>query len=458
MHLKFFIIGLFLLCIGGGMFWWVVSERHVQEQEAENYKLKYGSETSEYVKLYDEWKLLPADERTELPAGLDLNAHKSQEQILQEQQERLKADMDKLAAGEKTSYPNPDDAYGQNWQKKIEEYKNQKEQREFLYSISIACASSGGLLIGFIVLINIARTLIKIASKIKNTISHPKKNRGLAENQVIENNKDLDDEFSPCGNEQQQKDEHFKDISNVLVNSGWQYAGSFDQKSRLRQQRKRIPAKNRIVDENANTDIPQDSLEVKSSEKVENIQQSSVTNEKNISENKTESETIINHNVDFVNTKGHTHQIDNTLKDLTQQVSAIREYAANQQNRLERLQDGYDWNIIKTFCLRIIRCIDNVEKRIEQVSQEDVQAIHLEEVRDELVFALESSGIEQFEPKINTYYRGQEKIAEAIKDKAHSKDPNKKGKIEKVLKPGYQFYIDDENVKIVRPAQVRIYA
>ena len=63
-----------------------------------------------------------------------------------------------------------------------------------------------------------------------------------------------------------------------------------------------------------------------------------------------------------------------------------------------------------------------------------MQAIHLEEVRDELVFALESSGIEQFEPKVNTYYRGQEKIAEAIKEKTHSNDPNKKGKIEKIIK------------------------
>ena len=83
---------------------------------------------------------------------------------------------------------------------------------------------------------------------------------------------------------------------------------------------------------------------------------------------------------------------------------------------------------------------------------------HLEEVRDELVFTLESSGIEQFKPELNSDYRGQEKIAEAIKEKKESKDPDKRGKIESVLKPGYKFYIDDDNVKIVRPAQVRLYA
>ena len=69
------------------------------------------------MKLYEQWMLLPTDERTELPSGLDLKANKSPEQILQEQQERLIADIDKLAAGETTTYPFADDFYGLNWRK-----------------------------------------------------------------------------------------------------------------------------------------------------------------------------------------------------------------------------------------------------------------------------------------------------------------------------------------------------
>ncbi len=456
MHLKSFIIGIFLFCIGGGMFWWIVSERKVQERQSQEYKQKYGSETSEYIKLYEEWMLQPAEERTDLPSGLDLKADKSPEQILQEQQERLIADMDKLAAGETTTYPFAEDFYGLNWRDKVEEYKKQKENREFLYNVSIACAASGGLLAGLIILFSFARVIIKTISKLKNAIFNRSKKQ--AENQDIDNDEqaDKDQNGESIANEDSKDNEHYKDISNVLVNSGWQYAGSFgaEQKPRLRQ-RKRIPAKNRIVDENEKSDAVEENI-VDTNDNVENTQQKPV--EKETSENVAESETVKNQDLDVINTTGHTHLIDNTLKDLTQQVSAIREYAANQQNRLERLQDGYDWNIIKTFCLRIIRCIDNVEKRIEMLKGEKIQVTHLEEVKDELVFALESSGIEQFEPKVNTYYRGQEKIAEAIKEKTHSDDPNKKGKIEKVLKSGYKFYIDDDNVKIVRPAQVKLYA
>ncbi|MHC4192282.1 MAG: nucleotide exchange factor GrpE [Planctomycetota bacterium] len=149
--------------------------------------------------------------------------------------------------------------------------------------------------------------------------------------------------------------------------------------------------------------------------------------------------------------------INNTLSEITEQMSAIREYAASQQTRLTKLQDGYDWNITKTFCLRVIRCIDNLEKRISQLTGKDMEAVDLEEVRDEMLFALESSGVEQFEPEINSDYHGQEKCAEAVKGKESCNDTKQTGKIAKIIRPGYQYFIDEENIKIVRPAQVKLF-
>ena len=66
--------------------------------------------------------------------------------------------------------------------------------------------------------------------------------------------------------------------------------------------------------------------------------------------------------------------------------------------------------------------------------------------------------MEQFEPRVNSDYRGQEKYAEAVKDKQRSNKPKQAGKIAKVIRPGYQYFIDEENAKIVRPAQVRLFA
>jgi len=153
----------------------------------------------------------------------------------------------------------------------------------------------------------------------------------------------------------------------------------------------------------------------------------------------------------------HSKPLNNAIRELMQQVSAIREYAAYQQDRVEKLQDGYDWNIIRTFCLRIIHCIDNLENRIEHMAKKNIETSDLKEVRDELIFALESSGVEQFEPEINSDYRRQQKKAEAVKDREIVDDPNLKGKIAKVLRRGYQFVIDEMNFKVVRTAQVKLF-
>jgi len=153
----------------------------------------------------------------------------------------------------------------------------------------------------------------------------------------------------------------------------------------------------------------------------------------------------------------HSDSLNGTLTELTEQMAAIREYASDQQDKVKKLEEGYDWNIIKNFCLRLIRCIDNVESRISTQSADCTETMHLKEVRDELLFALESSGIERFEPEIDSHYRGQEKYAEATKDREHCDDPDKTGRIASVIRPGYRYFIDEENVKVVRPATVKLF-
>ena len=148
---------------------------------------------------------------------------------------------------------------------------------------------------------------------------------------------------------------------------------------------------------------------------------------------------------------------ESMLSNLAEQLTAIREFATTQQNRNEKLQEGYDWSIIKNFCLKVIRCIDNIESRIQTLTEKGVDAGDLEDIRDELVFSLESSGVEQFKPDINSSYSGQEKKAEVIKDKVPSDDESMKGKIAEVIRPGYKYMIDEDNGRVVRTARVKLY-
>jgi phage-related protein len=152
--------------------------------------------------------------------------------------------------------------------------------------------------------------------------------------------------------------------------------------------------------------------------------------------------------------------ISKNIVDLTEQVCAIRDYAATQQHHLARLQDGYDWNIIKNFCLRVIRCIDNLDDKITGTGGNGGSALnteHLSAVRDELVFILESNGVEPFGARINSDYRGQESRLQVLNEREETDDRELFGKIAQVVRPGYQCRVNDEYTKIVRPAHVRLY-
>lgn len=152
-----------------------------------------------------------------------------------------------------------------------------------------------------------------------------------------------------------------------------------------------------------------------------------------------------------------TEPVNKSLAELSQEISAIREYASQQQDRVKKLQDGYDWGIIKRFCVRIIRCIDNIELQIDELIEQCVDVQFLEDIRDELLFAFESSGVEKFEPEVNSDYEGMEKFVEAVAHRVHTDDGNMAGKVADIVRCGYQYVVNEDDVKIVRSAQVRLY-
>ncbi len=154
---------------------------------------------------------------------------------------------------------------------------------------------------------------------------------------------------------------------------------------------------------------------------------------------------------------GNDKPLDNNIGELAEQLAAIRDYASSQQDRVTKLQEGYDWNIIRTFCLRVIRSIDNIDSRIDSISQQGGDTSDLEEIKDDIVFALESSGVEQFEPDINSKYASSQKTAEVVKQRKSCGEPEMKGKIAEIIKPGYRYVIDEDNTKIVRTAQVKLF-
>jgi molecular chaperone GrpE (heat shock protein) len=426
MRTKSIILGSILVLLGGVTLWWDLSEIQWKQEEIARYQSKYSTETDNFIKQYDEWMRLPADEKSTLPLLLDKDGKtKTTAQLQREQRERLKADLEKLASGRSEVHPFADVLYGENWAKELEAYKKQKELDERVLTGSIVCTSLGGVIYAWWILLWVWQTIVKGVSSLKRL--------SVNTTEKIEFTEGEQPDTADSGERQPEKKSYLQNRQNekhakVPLNSNWGHWKPAQSNPEVKTEAKQIK---RIS---------------KEAERIDSL----------LSDEKAARVAALK--AKPLDARDHPKPLDNTLKQLSQEVSAIREYTSYQQDRLEKLQDGYDWNIIRTFCLRVIRCIDNLDNRISQLNSRSRKVNHLTEVRDELVFALDSSGVEQFEPEINSDYRGQEKIAEAVKDRQDSEEPEQKGKIASVIRPGYQYFISEENIKVVRPAQVKLFA
>ncbi len=452
---KIIILGSVLLLTGGIILGWILNEKEKHQREASQYHLKYGVDTEDYVKQYEEWLRTPPRERPELPPILEDNGKAmTREQLWQEQQERLKADLHKLATGKMAVHPLADVLYGENWQDELGEYKKRNKRNEHIMTGSIVCTSMGGSVYAGWLLLWTFQFVRKCSTGSRSLITKIKTRKKVESQELVGGNViEL-----PQGQKTKEKFDKQKDISGnsnqkipLKVKSGTKTLEKAANKVKISNGTEKI---NKLLSDEKTAVIKTTTNWGKTrSETTEHSKPlNSAINEF------TQQVSAIQKGKQPSETEEQPKPINSAINELTEQVSAIREYAACQQDRLEKLQDGYDWNIIRTFCLRVIRCIDNLESRVSRLGKEDGKAIHLEEIRDELIFALESSGIEQYEPEVNSEYRGQEKFAEAVKDKQENDNPEQAGNIAKVIRPGYQYFINEENVKVVRPAQVKLFA
>ena len=466
---KSAILGLVLLVIGGAVLAWVVLDRRSERQRAASFKLKYNSEPDEYLKRYNEWLNMSPEERANTPLHVNGSGHaKTKSQIREEQGERLNADLDMLAMEELDTHPLVADVlYGENWQAKVRKYKKSKETSEFILTGSVVCASIGGATFGLCFVFWVIRLVVGGASWLKGA------DVGVGEVELEETDK------IAAADVNESSEASFVNSARVTIgerciDADATEASDDSEGSGRGKIRKTIAV---LISGKKPTEYEK-SPEQKISGGVGDMARSSgagkvsqtilVQQQKDASmlEESLKAHTLkLEKQMDEFKRMQNARQsaaeqskpLNGALEELTEQVSAIRDYAAHQQQRVEKLQDGYDWNIVRSFCLRVIRCIDNLEGRIERLSTTDIGTEHLEEVRDELIFALESSGVEQFRPEVNSAYRGQEKSTEAVKEREHCEDSGKFGMIAKVVRPGYQYFIDEGNLKVVRAAQVKLF-
>ncbi len=396
--------------------------------------------------------------------GWILLERKKENQLLYRQQETMNIKLeklDKLLSGEISPQSFSDDIPRQDYQKELARFKERKiTVRPLVFAASTGSMAIGAMPFAWWLLLSIARFVIAGSLRFKGFFANAFRARGhVEEDQLVEDifaegekkyelSKPTAPKASLLAPKSADPDEESEKIGLLYCDKK---SLSPKKQEKLSKSKSDLNVKmfdklEQNIRQTISSGYQQNALKVHDSLKVQNKNL-----EKQVLEVRQMAQLIKEASL------GNSEPVKTSLDELTQQVSAIREYASYQQDRIEKLQEGYDWNIIKTFCLGVIRSLDNLEDRIGRMSEQGVDTTDLEEIKDELIFALESSGVEQFKPEIDSDYRGQEKMAEVVKDKQSTKTRKMKGKIAEVIKPGYRYVIDDENIKIVRKARVKLF-
>ena len=389
-----------------------------------------SSAAEEYLQMYDQWSDLPADQKADSPWGYgSYGGSDIQTRLDEGQSDQLMADIPTLEKKGFVHYPDElaDVMYGSGWQQEVKRHKKESAIIEMVVIGSIALLAGGGLILGGCLTKLLTVYIIKKRSK-SAEVSDPQP----------------------------------EDVEDIPVSDEPQEESLVSEASDLQEKEADVPAQEDGGYFRSSQKSTQDDSSKSNDAKATELPMKPATPILN-SQEKKQKDSYFGWAVEAdgateLDTLMTTEPLTKELTELTEEVSAIRQFAANQQDQMRKLQDGYDWMIIRRFCLRIIRCIDNIDDRVIRLyEQGDEAAVYLEDIRDELVFSLEASGIEQFGPDLRSPFKGLEKYAEAVRERIFTEETELVGCIAEVARPGYQYLVNDDDVKIVRCAQVKLY-
>jgi molecular chaperone GrpE (heat shock protein) len=443
--MNWIILALLLILPGvGGLGWGYLHTRSAAGQHALAVQsVSTIPSSDEYLEMYEQWSQLTAAQKAENPWGQGrYGGPDIQKRLRQDQSLRLEADLPDLDAGLKSYPPQLADVlYGSGWAQRLSDYQQQRERHTVIQIVSaILCFSGGLLLCGGLIYVLLSFALQNkqdmqsdpvhpaAANRQSNVVACAEPDRKTPQRHAAETGKD---------DAESDSDYDFKPDS-ASSHKGGYFGAVMGQQKRTGQSRTThiLPAR----DEGA--------VSLSMANPASAADKDSYFGWALDSEEEPAA----------VATMMTTEPVTHGLSELTEEVSAIRQYAAAQQDQMRKLQDGYDWMIVRRFCLRIIRCIDNLDDRRTRLGDEEQSlGACLEDIRDELVFALESSGVEQYQPTLNAPFKGLEKYAEAVRQRIPAPDAALAGTIAEIVRPGYQYLISDDDVKIVRCAQVKLY-
>ena len=157
--------------------------------------------------------------------------------------------------------------------------------------------------------------------------------------------------------------------------------------------------------------------------------------------------------------------IDGRLKEVSEHIEAVRGLAEDRGRELERLREGYDFAVTRSFARGVIKAIDLVHDFKEQLSQthgkRNSRALkdalsRFDATESQLLFLLEAHQIESFTPSPGDAVADDSLRFEPVETRAPESAADI-GRVAEVKYPGYALVLGDSEERVIRPAQVSVF-
>ncbi len=145
------------------------------------------------------------------------------------------------------------------------------------------------------------------------------------------------------------------------------------------------------------------------------------------------------------------------IKEVDEKIKPFEKVAREKNDELKEYKKGYDYSKNKSIIdgvIETIEFIENAEKKIN--FNDDVVSSYFSSTKEKLLIVLNNSGVESFEPKINTSslddHSCEVDVSTEITD-----DQNKNNLICSILRKGYMIKTKENQVVYIKKALVKVY-
>ena len=145
------------------------------------------------------------------------------------------------------------------------------------------------------------------------------------------------------------------------------------------------------------------------------------------------------------------------IKEVDEKIKPFEKVAREKNDELKEYKKGYDYSKNKSIIngvIETIEFIENAEKKID--FKDEIASSYFSTTKEKLLIVLNNSGVESFEPKLNTSSLDDHSCEVDVSTEV-TNDQNKNNLICSIMRKGYMIKTKENQIVYIKKALVKVY-